>query len=74
MHLQLKSKIVDRLLALPESGMGYQVVDLVLSDGRIIPNVTILNGETATLPDSLRISSSEIADVRPAEAKRPQER
>ena len=71
MHLQLKSKIVDRLLALPESGMGYQVVDLVLSDGRIIPNVTILNGEIATLPDSLRISSSEIADVRPAEAKRP---
>ena len=71
MQLQLKSKIVDRLLALPESGMGYQIVDLVLSDGRVIPNVTILNGELATLPDSLRgISSSEIADVRPAETTR----
>jgi hypothetical protein len=70
MHLQLKSKIVDRLLALPESGMGYQVVDLVLADGRIIPNVTILNGEIATLPDSLHISSSEIADVRPVGAAR----
>jgi hypothetical protein len=70
MQLQLQSAIVSRLLRFPEDGMGYQIVDLVLVDGRVIPNVTVLNGEIANLPESLRgIRASEIADVRPANSK-----
>jgi hypothetical protein len=72
MRLELSQKIIDRLLEMPESGMGYQLVDLVLRDGGIIPNVMVFNSEIANLPDATRgVTASDIADVRMsvAEAK-----
>lgn len=45
--------------------MGYQLVDLVLADGRIVREVTVFNSEIANLPDRYRdIDASDIADVR----------
>jgi hypothetical protein len=65
MRLELSQKIIDRLLQMPESGMGYQRVDLVLRDGSIIPNVMVFNAEIADLPDARRgVTASDIADVR----------
>jgi hypothetical protein len=28
-----------------ETGMGYQVVDLILIDGQVVPNVMVFNSE-----------------------------
>lgn len=39
------------LLSQPESGMGYQQVELHLKDGRIIPELVALNSEVIQLPD-----------------------
>lgn len=65
MQIELQKDITNRLLGLPESGMGFQVVDLVLADGRVVPNVTIFNCEIANLPDSFRdVRPSDVADVR----------
>jgi len=65
MQVELRSELINRLLALPESGMGHQLVDLILTDGRIVPNVVIFNCEIANLPDAFRdIRTSDIADVR----------
>jgi len=65
MQIELRSELINRLLALPESGMGYQLVDLILVDGRIVPNVQIFNCEIASLPDTFRdLRASDIADVR----------
>ncbi|MEX2034874.1 MAG: hypothetical protein WEA28_06765 [Xanthobacteraceae bacterium] len=65
MQVELRSELINRLLALPESGMGHQLVDLILTDGRIVPNVVIFNFEIANLPDAFRdIRTSDIADVR----------
>ncbi|MBX9842127.1 MAG: hypothetical protein K2Z80_10010 [Xanthobacteraceae bacterium] len=65
MQIELRSELVDRLLALPESGMGYQLVDLILTDGRVVPNVKVFNCEIADLPDIFRsLSAADIADVR----------
>lgn len=65
MQIELRKNIVNRLLGLPETGMGYQVVDLVLSDGRIVPNVKIFNCEIANLPENFRnVSPSDVTDVR----------
>ena len=67
MHLELRPEIVDRLLTLPENGMGYHLVDLILTDGRVVPNVPILNCEIAQLPETFReITASQVVDVRPA--------
>jgi hypothetical protein len=65
MQIELRKDIVDRLLGLPETGMGYQVVDLVLADGQIVPNVKIFNCEIANLPESYRnVRPSDVMDVR----------
>jgi hypothetical protein len=64
MQLELRPEMVDRLIHMPESGMGYQVVDLVLIDGRVVPNVTVFNSEIADLPDEFRdVRPSDVTDV-----------
>jgi hypothetical protein len=70
MRIELQKKIIDRLITLPETGMGYQLVDLVLSDGRIVPNVAIFNCEIANLPDNYGdVRPSDVTDVRLARGK-----
>ena len=70
MQLELRPEMIKRLLAMPENGMGYQLVDLVLVDGRVVPSVPIFNCEIANLPDALDdVTASDIADVRPARPK-----
>ena len=70
MQIELRADITNRLQSMPESGMGFQIVDLVLSDGRIVPNVAIFNCEIANLPESFQdIRPSDVMDVRPAVAK-----
>lgn len=65
MQIELRSELINRLVALPESGMGYQLVDLILVDGRIVPNVKVFNCEIANLPDTFGgLRASDIADVR----------
>jgi hypothetical protein len=53
---------VERLANLPESGMGYQRVDLRLADGRELRDVLVFNAEEADVPDEF--AHAKIADVR----------
>lgn len=65
MQLELRRELIDRLISLPETGMGYQIVDLLLADGRVVPNVTIFNCEIANLPDTFgNLTPSDVSDVR----------
>jgi hypothetical protein len=65
MQLQLGPEIIHRLVNMPETGMGYQVVDLILRDGRVVPNVIVFNSEIANLPEEFRdVRPSDVADVR----------
>jgi hypothetical protein len=71
MQLELRPEIIDRLAGMPENGMGYQVVDLVLIDGRVVRDVVIFNCEVASLPEDHRdVRSSDVADVRPSRSPR----
>ena len=71
MQLELRPEIVDRLVSMPENGMGYQVVDLILIDGRVVPNVTIFNAEVANLPEEFRdLRPSDVTDVRMSRSSR----
>jgi hypothetical protein len=51
MRVKLEKRWIKRLLQLPESGMGYQRVDLRLADGRELKNVIAFNAEEVELPD-----------------------
>lgn len=41
------------LLSQPESGMGYQEIELILKDGRLILNLRVLNCEEILIPPFL---------------------
>jgi len=62
MRVKLEQRWIKRLLQLPESGMGYQRVDLSLADGREVRDVPVFNAEEVELPDDL--TGVRIQDVR----------
>jgi hypothetical protein len=61
MRVKLEQRWIKRLLQLPESGMGYQRVDLRLADGRELKNVLAFNAEEVELPDDC--ANAKIEDV-----------
>ncbi|MBA3519804.1 MAG: hypothetical protein H0T75_19680 [Rhizobiales bacterium] len=65
MRITLREPLIKKLVALPETGMGFQFVDLMLGDGRVVPNVVVLNAEVADIPDGVEsVQESDIVDVR----------
>ncbi len=51
MRIKLDKRWVDLLVALPESGMGYQRVDVKMADGRELKNAIVLNAELLEAPE-----------------------
>ena len=51
MTIRLPEKWTQFLVRQPESGMGYQRVDVRLTDNREIKNVVVFNAEEIELPD-----------------------
>lgn len=51
MRVPLDKKWSERLVQQPESGMGYQRVDIRFAGDRIIKDVLVFNAEVAELPE-----------------------
>ncbi len=51
MRLALERQWTERLLDLPESGMGYQRVRVRLRDGRTVEKAIVFNGTVLEVPD-----------------------
>lgn len=51
MRVHLDKKWSERLVKLPESGMGYQRVDIRFAGDRIVRDVLVFNAEEAELPE-----------------------
>ncbi len=62
MRIKLEQRWTKRLLRLPESGMGYQRVDLQLADGRELKDVLVFNAEELEVSEEL--ATNQIKDVR----------
>jgi hypothetical protein len=63
-YVTLTNEIAKRLAAYPEDGMGYQIVDVTLADGRRIEGAVVINSSIVELPDALgRIGSTDIVGV-----------
>ena len=43
--IKLSQKFIDALVQEPETGMGYQVADITLKNGRVYKDAIILNSE-----------------------------
>ncbi|MBF0472590.1 MAG: hypothetical protein HQK93_02500 [Nitrospirae bacterium] len=50
MKLKLNDKWTSLLLSMPESGMGYQSVDISFSDGALLKDILVYNAEEVELP------------------------
>ncbi|MEK7677864.1 MAG: hypothetical protein AAB676_18705 [Verrucomicrobiota bacterium] len=51
MTIKLDQRWVKYLTTQPESGMGYQKVDVRLKDKRVLKNVLVFNAEEIELPE-----------------------
>jgi hypothetical protein len=63
MRIKVEQRWIKRLLRLPESGMGYQRVDVSLADGRELKDVLVFNSEELEVPEDL--AGSQIIKIRP---------
>ncbi len=62
MKVTLPEEWIQHLTALPESGMGYQRVDVFFEDGSIQRDCLVMNSEVIEMPDSLL--GKKIVDIR----------
>ncbi len=61
MRKKLERIWTQQLQALPESGMGYQRVDIVMADGRELKDALVFNAEEVELPEEfLQVDISDI--------------
>lgn len=71
MRVQLREALINKLAALPETGMGYQLVDVILRNGREICAVVAFNAEVVELPEEwANLKTADIVNVRLAKQKR----
>ena len=54
---------INRLVNLPETGMGYQKIKLVLKNGEVKRNMTVLNSEFLVLENNQSIDPEEIEKI-----------
>ena len=62
-RIKLKEKHINYLLQLPESGMGYQIVDVTLKNGQQLKKKIVLNSQFLLLENSENIDPNFIEIV-----------
>jgi hypothetical protein len=61
MRIRLDARLTKQLLRFPESGMGYQCVDIRFRNGRKLENVPVFNAEEVELPEEFaRVEITEL--------------
>ena len=67
MRLHLNEQWVDHLCGLPETGMGYQVVDVILRNGDRVRDIVVYNAEEMEWPANAgKIAPEDIVEIRRA--------
>ncbi len=60
---RLPTRFIDILVDLPEQGMGYQVVNIILKDGTILSERKVVNSTYLLLNDNEEIKTIDIVKV-----------
>lgn len=63
MIVKLSKYWTEKLLRFPESGMGYQKVEVRLKNGEVIHESLVYNAEELSLPSKKKINISEVEDI-----------
>jgi hypothetical protein len=67
--LKLPDKFISILTNLPETGMGYQLVKIILKDGKTLHQRKVLNSEFLMLEEQENIMANEIDHIEPEQVK-----
>ena len=61
--LKLSDSFINILVNLPETGMGYQIVKVILRSGEILSQHKVLNSEFLMLEENENIAVKDIAKI-----------
>lgn len=61
--LKLTDSFINVLVNLPESGMGYQLVKVILKSGKILHQHKVLNSELLMLEENENITVKDIEKI-----------
>jgi len=61
--LKLPDSFINTLINLPESGMGYQIVKVILKSGKILHQHKVLNSELLMLEENENITEKDIEKI-----------
>jgi len=61
--IQLPDKWINFLINLPETGMGYQLVRVILKNGKVLRNHKVLNGSLLLLEKNEHLAKDDIVMV-----------
>lgn len=62
-EIDLPEEIKSQLQGVPETGMGYHIVDLLLKSGRVLKDRTIINSSKLILNSDEEIRGEDIEDI-----------
>lgn len=61
--IKLPDSFINKLINLPESGMGYQIVKVFLRNGKVLKKQKVLNSEVLMLDENVLIQAIDIANI-----------
>ena len=61
--LKLTDSFANSLINLPESGMGYQLVKIILKNGNVLTRHKVINSELLMLEENENIAISDIDKI-----------
>lgn len=62
-RITLNKNQIEFLSKLPERGMGYQLVDLTLKDGRVLKDKVVINSTYLKLDESEYVKADDIDKI-----------
>lgn len=61
--VSLPENIITKLVELPEQGMGYQIVDILLANGHELKNKLVFNSSVLELEENEFINVKDIVSI-----------
>ena len=61
--ISLPENIITKLVELPEQGMGYQIVDILLTNGHELKNKLVFNSSVLELEENELINLKDIVSI-----------
>jgi hypothetical protein len=61
--LKLSDAFVNMLINFPETGMGYQIVKVILKNGNVLHEQKVINSSVLMLEENIDITEKDIVSI-----------